>query len=62
MADLFLRDAEALHEVGKHRDRRGDVDVVTAAQHGIAGRDERITVTDDGADEHLAAQYVRQVI
>ena len=62
VADLFLRDAEALHEVGKHRDRRGDVDVVAAAQHGIAGRNECVAVTDDGADEHLAAQHVRQVI
>ena len=62
MADLFLRDAEALHEVGKHRNRRGDVDVVAAAQHGIAGRNECVAVTDDGADEHLAAQHMRQVI
>ena len=53
---------EALHEVGKHRDRRGDVDVVAAAQHGIAGRNECVAVADDGADEHLAAQHMRQVI
>ena len=62
VADLFLRDAEALHEVGKHRNRRGDVDVVAAAQHGIAGRNECVAVTDDGADEHLAAQHMRQVV
>ena len=55
MADLLLRDAEPLDELGQNGDRRRDVDVVAAPQDRVAARDDHLAAADDSADEHAAA-------